>query len=179
MGSQPATSPTLTPEGAKFYLEGSIASLEHEWPKTKEVFEAITQPDFKLDPKARTAKEIAWHIVCSDLAFLEGIAQRDFTVMTQEPPPPATIAEVISYYESNLPKGVAKLRALTLQQLTTPLEFFGMFNFPCVMYLGFLEKHHIHHRAQLAASLRPMGSKVPSIYGGSADVPFEMPGEAA
>jgi uncharacterized damage-inducible protein DinB len=30
-------------------------------------------------------------------------------------------------------------------------------------------KHGIHHRGQLSAYLRPMGAKVPSIYGPSAD----------
>ena len=29
--------------------------------------------------------------------------------------------------------------------------------------------HHVHHRGQLAAYLRPCGSKVPAIYGVSAD----------
>ena len=48
-----------------------------------------------------------------------------------------------------------------------------MFNFPAVAYLNFMLSHTIHHRGQLAAWLRPMGGKVPSIYGGSADEPFE------
>jgi uncharacterized damage-inducible protein DinB len=30
-------------------------------------------------------------------------------------------------------------------------------------------KHSIHHRGQLSAYLRPMGGKVPSIYGPSGD----------
>ena len=44
---------------------------------------------------------------------------------------------------------------------------------PNVTYLGFANNHGIHHRGQLAAYLRAMGSKVPSIYGGSADEPFQ------
>jgi uncharacterized damage-inducible protein DinB len=35
-----------------------------------------------------------------------------------------------------------------------------------------LNNHSIHHRGELATYLRPMGSKVPSIYGGSYDEPF-------
>jgi uncharacterized damage-inducible protein DinB len=38
--------------------------------------------------------------------------------------------------------------------------------------LGMASNHSIHHRGQLASYLRPMGSKVPSIYGGSADEPM-------
>jgi len=44
---------------------------------------------------------------------------------------------------------------------------------PAAMYLGFLNNHSIHHRGQLATYLRPMGSKCPSIYGGSYDEPFQ------
>ena len=47
-----------------------------------------------------------------------------------------------------------------------------MMTAPNASYLGIATNHGIHHRGQLAAYLRPMGSKVPSIYGGSADEPF-------
>jgi uncharacterized damage-inducible protein DinB len=47
-----------------------------------------------------------------------------------------------------------------------------MFNLPRVTYLQFMQKHMVHHRGQLSAYLRPMGAKVPSIYGGSADEPM-------
>jgi uncharacterized damage-inducible protein DinB len=39
--------------------------------------------------------------------------------------------------------------------------------------------HSIHHRGQLSAYLRPMGAKVPSIYGGSADEPFDATAKAS
>jgi uncharacterized damage-inducible protein DinB len=42
-------------------------------------------------------------------------------------------------------------------------------------YLILVNNHSIHHRGQLATYLRPMGSMVPSIYGGSADEPWEQP----
>ena len=48
----------------------------------------------------------------------------------------------------------------------------GVFNFPAAFYLAFLNNHSIHHRGELATYLRPMGSKVPAIYGGSYDEPF-------
>jgi uncharacterized damage-inducible protein DinB len=55
---------------------------------------------------------------------------------------------------------------------------FGMFNLPAVMYLQFMLNHSIHHRGQLSSYLRPMGAKVPSIYGGSFDEPMEHPSES-
>jgi uncharacterized damage-inducible protein DinB len=49
-----------------------------------------------------------------------------------------------------------------------------MFKWPVVSYLGFANNHGIHHRGQLAAYLRALGSKVPAIYGGSADEPMQV-----
>jgi uncharacterized damage-inducible protein DinB len=51
-------------------------------------------------------------------------------------------------------------------------------NMPNVMYLGFMTNHSVHHRGQLSTYLRAMNAHVPSIYGGSADEPFEMPATA-
>jgi len=61
---------------------------------------------------------------------------------------------------------------LSPEQLLTPVQFFT-FNFPAAFYLAFLNNHSIHHRGELATYLRPMGSKVPAIYGGSFDEPFQ------
>jgi uncharacterized damage-inducible protein DinB len=47
-----------------------------------------------------------------------------------------------------------------------------------VVYVAFMSNHSIHHRGQLSTYLRPMGSKVPSIYGGSADEPITRPSAA-
>jgi uncharacterized damage-inducible protein DinB len=43
---------------------------------------------------------------------------------------------------------------------------------PAVTWLTMMNNHAVHHRGQLAAYLRPMGSKVPAIYGMSADEPM-------
>lgn len=49
------------------------------------------------------------------------------------------------------------------------VDFRGMFQQPAVLYLHLLMHHSIHHRGQLSTYLRPMGAKVPSIYGESYD----------
>ena len=56
-------------------------------------------------------------------------------------------------------------------KLAAPVDFFGMMKMPNATYLGFANNHSIHHRGQLAAYFRAMGSKVPAIYGASADEP--------
>src|SRR5258708_36270398 len=87
---------------------------------------------------------------------------------------PKTIAELVAWYDTNFQREAARVGALSAEQLMTPVNFMGLFNFPVVFYLGFLNNHSIHHRGELATYLRPMGSKVPSIYGGSFDEPFQM-----
>ena len=79
----------------------------------------------------------------------------------------------MQWYDENMKRGLTRVAAYdSAEQLLTPVEFFGVFNLPAVAYLGFLNNHSIHHRGELATYLRPMGSKVPSIYGGSYDEPF-------
>jgi uncharacterized damage-inducible protein DinB len=51
---------------------------------------------------------------------------------------------------------------------------FYVFDYPLLVYVQFMLSHTIHHRGQLSVYLRPMGAKVPSIYGGSADEPMTM-----
>ena len=83
----------------------------------------------------------------------------------------------MDWYDRNYKRAADRVRALSAEQLLTPIEFFGVFNLPAAFYLGFLNNHSIHHRGQLATYLRPMGAKCPSIYGGSYDEPFQ-PAEA-
>src|SRR5207302_6222916 len=86
---------------------------------------------------------------------------------------PKNVGELVSSYDRNYKRAADRIRALTAQQLLTPIDFVCLFNFPAVFYLAFLNNHSIHRRGALATYLRPMGAKVPSIYGGSYDEPFE------
>jgi uncharacterized damage-inducible protein DinB len=44
-----------------------------------------------------------------------------------------------------------------------------MFQFPAIAFIQLALNHTVHHRGQLSMYLRPMGAKVPSIYGESYD----------
>ncbi len=166
----------LTPEFAKGYCAVTIDGILREAEITKRVIAA--GPDaassYKPDPNARTAKDLAWHLANTDVQFLNGIADLQFKMESPERKP-QTSAEVVAWYDENMKRGAARVAAMTPQQLMTPINFLNVFNLPAVLYLGFLNNHSIHHRGELATYLRPMGSKVPSIYGGSYDEPFEPP----
>jgi uncharacterized damage-inducible protein DinB len=166
----------LSPEFALAYRAMMLDGIAREAEATKKVIAAIpdAQSHYKPDPHARSAQELASHIANADIDFLDSIADLKFEFGKPEHKP-QTSAELVAWYDENLKRGVARVAAMTSEQLLTPINFAGVFNMPAVLYLGFLNNHHIHHRGALVTYLRPMGSKVPSVYGGSYDEPFRMP----
>ncbi len=133
--------------------------------------------DFKLGEKGKTAAAIAWHIIRSEAWFASGIFNGEFGP-DGEGDVPASLDEILKVYDETVPALTAKLADLSGEALSKPISFFGVFNYPAVMYLEFWKCHSVHHRGYLAAYLRAMNAHVPSIYGGSADEPFEMPATA-
>jgi uncharacterized damage-inducible protein DinB len=172
----------LTTDFATAYREMMLHNIANEVQTTKRVLSAIPDEkrDYRHDPHGRTAWELAWHLANTDVQFLDGIADGSFSMEGRdEAEKPKTIAELLNWYDRNIARATERVRALSPQQLTAPIEFFGVFNLPAVYYLGFLNNHCIHHRGALATYLRPMGSKCPSIYGGSYDEPFQPATKAA
>ncbi|MBK5290691.1 MAG: DinB family protein [Acidobacteriia bacterium] len=168
----------MTSEQAVFLMHATMGSYEFETPVTAKVIAAIPEgkSGYQPDPKAKTAKALAWHIVASEEWFLRSMLAKKFEMGDGEEKLPEginTIADIGAYAAKTLPPLVAAVKNLGGAHLTENVDFFGMMNRPCVTYLGFLVNHSIHHRGQLSTYLRPMGSKVPVIYGGSADEPFQ------
>lgn len=166
----------LTPDFALGLRAMMLDGIQREAEITQKVIAAVpdAKADYRPDPNARTAKELAWHLANTDVQFLDGIADLNFKMDNPEHKP-QTSAEVATWYAENMKRGAERVSQMTGEQLVTPINFFGVFNLPAVAYLGFLNNHSIHHRGELATYLRPMGSKVPSIYGGSYDEPFQPP----
>ena len=162
-------------EFAVGYRDMMLQSIANEIQTTKKVIAAIpdSKKTYKPDEKARTAWELAWHIASVDVQFLEEIAEGKFSMEPRYKEEPKTVADLSAWYEKNTARALDKVRAMTPEQLVTVLNFYDAFHFPAFMYLSFVEKHAIHHRGALATYLRPMGAKVPSIYGGSADEPWQ------
>lgn len=169
-----ADQPTMTPEFAAGMRQMLLDSLMNELEITKRVLGAVPDAkcDYRPDPNARSARELSWHIANTDVQFLDGIADMDFKMENPEKKPQTT-AEIVEWYDQNFKRAADRIRALTPEQLARPINFMGAFNFPAVVYLTFLNNHSVHHRGELATYLRPMGSKCPSIYGGSYDEPWQ------
>ena len=162
----------MTAEQARTLVEVLTGTIEQEAATTRKVIRAVTSRDYKPDPKARSAWELATHLATSDVWFADSIASGVF-VWTGEPATPAEFTSpeaVAQWHETTLAKELGRLRALTAEELLRPVDFFGQ-KAPAVTWLTLMNNHAVHHRGQLAAYLRPMGSKVPAIYGMSADEP--------
>ena len=164
---------SFTPEFVTAYRDMMVMSLANEMQCTKKVLAAVldAKRDYRPDPNGRTSWDLARHIATVDVQFADGIANGKF-VMEGEPNTPETAAELAGWYEKEFTRALDRVRALSAEQLLKSIDFYGVFNLPAVMYLGFLNNHSIHHRGQLSTYLRPMGSKCPSIYGGSYDEPW-------
>ena len=166
----------MTPEFAAGLRDFLLNAVDSEVSATTKVINAIPegQGDYAPDAKSMPALKLAFHIVASEIWFLESIAAGAFGAFPGGETP-ATPAAVVAWWESVRPAARDKVAAMSGEQLASVVDFYGMFQLAAAEYLNFSNVHSIHHRGQLSAYLRPMGGKVPSIYGGSADEPMTMP----
>jgi len=164
--------PDFSPEHALFIRQLALPITKVEHATTKRVIEAIPfdKGDFRPDPVAKTALELAWHIVAAEHRFLNGISAGafDFTAINR-PDSVNNSAAIAKWFDDSFAASLAKIENLSSAGLAKIVDFRGMFQQPAVSYLSFASNHTIHHRGQLSMYLRPMGAKVPSIYGESYD----------
>ena len=162
----------MNAEQAAAIVQLLTGTIEAEGATTRKVFAAIPNANrtYKPDPKSRTAWELAVHLALSDVWFADSILQGKFEWAGEPPTPPEMTdpAAVATWHEAHMADRLARLRAMSGEQMLRPVEFFGMNN-PACAWLTIMNNHAIHHRGQLAAYLRAAGSKVPAIYGVSAD----------
>jgi len=124
--------------------------------------------EYRPDAKSRTAKEIAWQIVCEERMIIDALESGK--VEWAPPPMPATMREVVDAYETQSAGMGQRWTALPATRWDGTLEFFGKQRPASPMAWSFLFDI-VHHRGQITTYLRPMGSTVPQIYGPSADEP--------
>ena len=169
----------MNAEQAKILVDTFAGLMENEVPTTVKVLGAVRTGDrnYKPDSKSRSAFELASHMAVSDNWFLQSIIDGKFEFNPEEAGKAESqfksADEIVAFYQKTLPEKLKTLRALPSEKLAREVDFFGFMKMPAVSFLGLANNHSIHHRGQLAAYLRPMGSKVPAIYGGSADEPMK------
>jgi uncharacterized damage-inducible protein DinB len=162
----------MTPDQAKFLLALTLPIIKTEHETTKRVIEAIPldKGDYRPEPVAKSALELAWHIVAAEDRFHKAICTGtfDFTPMNR-PEATNTSAKIAAWFDDSFKANLKQIEGLSGEQLTKSIDFRGMFQMPAVSFLTLSQNHSIHHRGQLSTYLRPMGGKVPSIYGESYD----------
>jgi uncharacterized damage-inducible protein DinB len=169
----------MNADQAKFLTDYLAGLIERESVMTAKVLEAVPDSgkEYKPDARSRTAWELTTHLATADIWFLQSVIDGAFS-WDPEGAKQATaqfgsVNDVVAYYKRELPARLAALRALSGEQLARPVDFFGMMQQPAAWFVGMANNHSTHHRGQLAAYLRAMGSKVPPIYGDSADYPVQ------
>ena len=165
----------MTSDQAKAAADLMTTVWEGEFPATCRVLAAVKDDNrgYKPDPKSRTAWDLAVHMATADIWFIDGILKGKFEwdpeKVKQAEARFKSVDDIVAFYTKTFPEKMNALRALPGDKLTTTIDMFGNFTWPAVRYIGFATNHSMHHRGQLAAYLRAMGSRVPNIYGPSAD----------
>lgn len=171
----------MNAEQARLLVDYFANLWEGELPATTKVLKNVPDErrDYKPDDKSRTAWELATHLALGDVWFIQSIIDGRFNFDPQAEKTQAgafqNAADLAAFYQREVPARLKELRALPAERLTNVVDFFGMMQQPNVTYLGFANNHSIHHRGQLSSYLRACGSKVPAIYGASADEPMPAP----
>jgi uncharacterized damage-inducible protein DinB len=146
---------------------------EQEQPKFAKVIQAM--PEGKLDytPHERSTKagDLAWQLV-EEQRMLSELVEHG-VIPFNIGPRPESASEIAAAWDKQTEALRPKLAALDQQTWDRNGEFkmgeHVVGNSPTGEFLwGFLFDM-VHHRGQLTTYLRPMGGKVPSIYGPSAD----------
>jgi uncharacterized damage-inducible protein DinB len=152
-----------------FYLKRAKA----EFPVFLKVLKALpTDLSYKPHDRSPSAEQLVWAITNELKALIDVVDIGKSEWVDIKPP---SRDEMIAMYEKWSNELLAKVAMLDdaseernaqfLYQGTVVMEK------PLVEFLWDFMFDAIHHRGQLSAYLRPMGGKVPSIYGPSADDP--------
>lgn len=150
-----------------------LAFWDKEAPATRKVIERIPEgrSDYRADPRARTAREIAWLLVREEILLADGLEKG--AIEWADVPAPGTVKEILDTYDRHHEQVTQKLKTLPPARWEGQVPFLWdgqevMRDTGFNTAWGFLFDQ-VHHRGQLSTYLRPMGSTVPAIYGPSAD----------
>jgi uncharacterized damage-inducible protein DinB len=152
-----------------------VQTFKGEVPRFVRVLKAVPQSGigYRPHPKSMSAGEIVW-MLAGELKDACEVLDKGEVAFAMHPAP-ATVAEAVQAYEKNAAAVKRRLAKVTDAAWKKKARFRmdGKVVWEASvgdMLWGFLFDA-IHHRGQLSTYLRPMGAKVPSIYGPSGDDP--------
>ena len=166
----------ISPEHAIAVRDFLVPTIEKEQETTRKVILAVPPDRLQYAPDERSMKaaDLAWHIVSAEHYFCTRVVKGEFDrPELKRPEELERPDQIVAWYDERRGSALDGIRRLTPDQCARELNFFDVFKLSGVGFLQFMLNHSVHHRGQLSAYLRPMGAKVPAIYGRSGD---EMPG---
>jgi uncharacterized damage-inducible protein DinB len=148
--------------------------LQAEYPAFKKVLEALPADklDYKPHERCPDARALAWTLA-AELEACVSMAEQGRYVWKMDPPPP--LPDMIALYDRSHRDLLARLADMDDSAWERPGQLLMdgkvALEQPVGEFIWLILFDAIHHRGQLSAYLRPMGAKVPAIYGPSADDP--------
>ena len=163
----------LTSDQASFILHTlGLPALRNEHRITSAIVAAIPseRADYRPHADSRSAFELAWHIVGAEMKYLDAITTAVFSHDLKPVPDGVRHpSDLLAWYTERFDPAMKRLEATTGDELLRDVDFYGLAKFPSVVLVQLILNHTIHHRGQLSTYLRPMGAKVPPLYGPSHD----------
>ena len=148
--------------------------FEKELPAFDRVLRALPSEklDYKPHEKNKAAGDLAWQLA-DEARALAGIFENGEINMGTPAAYPKTCEEIAEAFDKSAKQVVEGAKATSDERWKGPAKFLWDGNVAweapvAEMAWGFLFDM-IHHRGQLSVYIRPMGGKVPSIYGPSGD----------
>lgn len=155
-----------------------LPEFDHEMAVTRKVIERVAEdklawtPHEKSMPMGRLATHVAEIPQWAGTILNE--PEFNMTPSSYQPKSAASVAEVLAIFDDAVTKARGWLINKTDADLMSMWSFKqdgkDLFAMPrAAAWRSWVMNHVIHHRGQLSVYLRQTGSKVPSIYGPSAD----------
>ena len=156
----------MTPR--EFYLERRRVEV----PVFLKVLQALPAESLGYKPHERSpsAEQVVWTMARELKSCVDAATQYKAEWISQEPPPLKEMLELFEQWSNEL---TARVEEMDDSSWNRVAQFYYngkvVSEQPVGQFLWYILFDAIHHRGQLSAYLRPMGGKVPSIYGPSAD----------
>lgn len=152
----------------EFFLERRRA----EHPAFKRVLDAVPESGMSYKPHDRSpdTEQLVWTLAAELKSCIDCATSFRAEWSGEKPPPLAEIRSLYERWSAQLDDVVARMDDAAWNR-TAQFYYNGhmVSEQPVGQFLWFILFDSIHHRGQLSTYLRPMGAKVPSIYGPSAD----------
>jgi uncharacterized damage-inducible protein DinB len=148
--------------------------FEAEKPKFVRVIKAVPadRGDYRPHPRSTSAGDLIWLLACELLDSCELVDRGEASYAARPAP---SVSESVAAYERNAAELEKRLATLDDAKWEGKARYLVNGKVAWETTLGHMLFEFlfdaIHHRGQLSSYLRPMGAKVPSIYGPSGDDP--------